>query len=43
MRYALNRFDLAYIRQFDVVHTGNYCFTERELPKIKAAGRADQF
>jgi len=21
-----------------VVHTGNYCFTERELPKIKAAG-----
>lgn len=38
MRYALNRFDLAYIRQFDVVHTGNYCFTERELPKIKAAG-----
>lgn len=38
MLYALNRFDLAYIRQFDVVHTGNYCFTERELPKIKAAG-----
>ena len=38
MRYALNRFDLEYIRQFDVVHTGNYCFTERELPKIKAAG-----
>ena len=38
MRYALSRFDLDYIRQFDVVHTGNYCFTERELPKIKAAG-----
>jgi sugar/nucleoside kinase (ribokinase family) len=36
MRYALNRFDLEYIRQFDVVHTGNYCFTERELPKINA-------
>ena len=29
MRYALNRFDLEYICQFDVVHTGNYCFTER--------------
>lgn len=38
MRYVLNRFDLEYIRQFDLVHTGNYCFTERELPKIKKAG-----
>lgn len=38
MRYALNRFDLEYIRQFDLVHTGNYCFTERELPKIRRAG-----
>ena len=37
MRYALNRFDLEYIRQFDLVHTGNYCFTERELPKIRRA------
>ena len=30
--YVLDRFDLEYIRQFDVVHTGNYCFTERQLP-----------
>ena len=37
-RYVLDRFDLAYMKQFDVVHSGNYCFTERELPKIKAAG-----
>ena len=36
--FVLDRFDLAYIRQFDVVHTGNYCFTERQLPKIVAAG-----
>ena len=26
------------MKQFDVVHSGNYCFTERELPKLKAAG-----
>ena len=37
-RYVLDRFDLEYIRQFDVVHTGNYCFTERELPKIRETG-----
>ena len=37
-RFVLDRFDLAYMRQFDVVHTGNYCFTERQLPKIRAAG-----
>ena len=37
-RFVLDRFDLAYIRQFDVVHTGNYCFTERQLPKIREAG-----
>lgn len=36
--FVLDRFDLAYIRQFDVVHTGNYCFTERQLPKIHTAG-----
>jgi sugar/nucleoside kinase (ribokinase family) len=36
--YVLDRFDLAYIKQFDVVHTGNYCFTERQLPKIHNAG-----
>ena len=37
-RYVLDRFDLSYMNQFDVVHSGNYCFTERELPKLKAAG-----
>ena len=37
-RYALDRFDLAYLRGFDLVHSGNYCFTERELPKIRRAG-----
>ena len=36
--YVLDRFDLAYVHQFDVVHTGNYCFTERQLPKICDAG-----
>lgn len=36
--YVLDRFDLEYIRQFDVVHSGNYCFTETELHKIKEAG-----
>lgn len=38
MRYALDRFTLEYVKGFDLVHSGNYCFTERELPKIKAAG-----
>lgn len=38
MRYVLSRFDLEYIRQFDLVHSGNYCFTERELYKIRKAG-----
>ena len=42
-RYVLDRFDVAYLKQFDVVHSGNYCFTERELPKIKAAGVAVSF
>lgn len=36
--YVLDRFDLEYIRGFDLVHSGNYCFTERQLPKIHAAG-----
>lgn len=36
--YILDRFDLDYIKQFDVVHSGNYCFTELELGKIKATG-----
>lgn len=37
-RYVLDRFALAYIKGFDVLHTGSYCFTERELPLIRAAG-----
>lgn len=36
--FVLDRFDVEYIKQFDVVHSGNYCFTEKELPKIKNAG-----
>ncbi len=36
--YVLDRFDLEYMRQFDLVHTGNYCFTETELHKIHEAG-----
>ena len=36
--YGLDRFDLEYIRQFDFVHSGNYCFMEKELPKIHEAG-----
>lgn len=36
--YVLDRFDMEYIKQFDFVHSGNYCFTEKELPKIKQAG-----
>ncbi|MBM6830240.1 carbohydrate kinase [Anaerotignum lactatifermentans] len=42
-RYVLSRFDLEYIRQFDLVHSGNYSFTERELPKIKKTGVAISF
>ena len=38
MLYALDRFSIEYVKGFDLVHSGNYCFTERELPKIKAAG-----
>ncbi len=36
--YVLDRFDLEYIKGFDLVHSGNYCFTERQLPKIRNAG-----
>ncbi len=38
MLYALDRFSIEYVKGFDLGHSGNYCFTERELPKIKAAG-----
>lgn len=33
--FVLERFDLEYIKQFDLVHSGNYCFTEQELHKIR--------
>ena len=36
-RYVLDRFDLSYMKQFDVVHSGNYCFTER-LAWVKGLG-----
>lgn len=36
--FVLDRFDMEYIKQFDFVHSGNYCFMEKELPKIKVAG-----
>lgn len=36
--FVLDRFDLEYIKKFDLVHSGNYCFTENELHKIKEAG-----
>lgn len=36
--FILDQFDLEYIRQFDLVHSGNYCFMEKELYKIKEAG-----
>lgn len=38
MRCVIDRFAAEYIRGFDLVHSGNYCFTERELPKIKELG-----
>lgn len=36
--YVLDRFDLEYIKKFDLVHSGNYSFTEKELKKIKEIG-----
>lgn len=36
--YVLDRFDLEYMKQFDFVHTGNYCYTESQLKKMKDAG-----
>lgn len=37
-RVPLDRFDLEYIRGFDVVHVGAYGFMERELPGLHRAG-----
>jgi fructoselysine 6-kinase len=36
--YVLDRFDLDYMRTFDLVHSSCYSYTESELPRIKAAG-----
>lgn len=36
--FILDRFDLEYIKKFDLVHSGNYSFTENELHKIKETG-----
>ena len=36
--FVLDQFDLEYMKQFDLVHSGNYCFTEAELYKLKEAG-----
>lgn len=36
--YRLDRFDIEYIKSFDLVHSGNYSYTEDELPKIRRAG-----
>ncbi len=36
--YVLDRFDIEYMQQFDFVHTGNYCYTESQLEKMKGAG-----
>ena len=36
--YILDRFDIEYMKEFDFVHSGNYCYTESQLPKMKEAG-----
>lgn len=36
--YELDAFDLEYLAQFDLVHSGDYCYMESQLPKIKDAG-----
>ncbi|HEX3025803.1 MAG TPA: PfkB family carbohydrate kinase [Clostridia bacterium] len=36
--FILDRFDLEYIKTFDLVHTGNNSYTESELSKIRQAG-----
>ena len=36
--YILDRFDLEYMRTFDLVHSSRYSYTESELAAIKAAG-----
>ncbi len=41
--YILDQFDLEYMSQFDLIHSGNYSFTESELPKIKRQGILTSF
>ena len=36
--YILDRFDIEYMKEFDFVHSGNYCYTESQLSKMKEAG-----
>ncbi len=36
--WVLDRFDLKYLSQFDLVHTGCYGFMEKELSKLNKAG-----
>ncbi len=36
--FVLDQFDLEYMKQFDLVHSGNYSFMETELHKIREAG-----
>ena len=36
--FELNRFDLQYIAGVDLVHSGNYSFMERQIPKIQNLG-----
>ena len=35
--YELDEFDIEYLKQFDLVHCGNYCYMESQLPNIKEA------
>ena len=35
--YELDELDIEYLKQFDLVHCGNYCYMESQLPKIKEA------
>lgn len=35
--YELDEFDIEYLKQFDLVHCGNYCYMESQFPKIKEA------
>lgn len=37
-KYELGADEMDYIRTFDIVHSGNYCFTEEMLPEICRAG-----